>query len=74
MESVLMGHPERVMPGCVTSFELRTAEGEKLAAVSGNHQTHWRLTLPNPITTTGIELAILGFGPAAPAVFEVRCY
>lgn len=74
MESVLMGHPERVMPGCVTSFEVRTVEGETLATVSEHHQTHWRLTLPQPVRTKGIQLAILGSGSAPPAVFEVRCY
>jgi hypothetical protein len=74
MESVLLGHPERVMPGCITRFELRTAEGVTLAAVAGHHQTHWRITLPEPVTTTALELVILGHGPAPPAVFEVRCY
>lgn len=74
MESVLMGHPERVMPGCITGFAVRTLEGETLAAVSGHHQTHWRMTLPQPVKTAGIELAILDRGPAPPAVFEVRCY
>jgi FAD dependent oxidoreductase len=73
MESVLMGHPERVMPGCVTQFELHTAEGDTIAAVAHNHQTHWRIVLPEPVTTTGLELLILGHGPAPPAIFEVRC-
>jgi hypothetical protein len=74
MESVLMGHPERAMPGCVTSFTVGTAEGDILASVVEHHQSYWRLTLPQPVTTAGIELAILGHGPASPAVFEVRCY
>lgn len=74
MESVLMGHPERVMPGCVTSFTLSTIEGEVLASVAEHHQSYWRLRLAQPVTTAGIELAILGHGPAPPAVFEVRCY
>ena len=74
MESVLMGHPERVMPGCVTGFSVRTAEGATLAEVAGNHQTHWRMTLPEPVQTAGIEIVILDRGPAPPAIFEVRCY
>ncbi len=74
MESVLMGHPERVMPGCVTSFALRTLEGSTIATVKENHQTHWRMKLPEPVVTTAIELVILGQGPAPPAIFEVRCY
>jgi len=73
MESILMGHPERVMPGCLTAFNLRTAEGETLATVSENHHTHWRLVLPQPIYTSGIELSLRAWGPASPAIFEVRC-
>jgi hypothetical protein len=74
MESVLMGHPERVMPGCVRAFAVRTAEGATLATVKENHQTRWALSLPAAVTTSGIELQILERGPAPPAVFEVRCY
>jgi hypothetical protein len=73
MESVLMGHPERVMPGCVTEFELHTVEGETIAHVSGHHQTHWCTMLAEPLTTRGLELRILSHGPAPPAIFEVRC-
>jgi FAD dependent oxidoreductase len=73
MESVLMGHPERVMPGCVTSFALRTAEGLTIATVTENHQTHWRMKLHEPVTTKAIVLLILDHGPAPPAIFEVRC-
>jgi hypothetical protein len=74
MESVLMGHPERVMPACITSFEIHTAQGELLARVEDNHQTRWQLSLPNPITTEEIVISIRSHGPAVPAVFEVRCY
>lgn len=74
MESVLMGHPERTMPGCITAFRLCTAEGEILASVAGHHQTYWRLALPEPVTTAGLEIAILDHGPAPPAIFEVRCF
>jgi hypothetical protein len=41
--------------------------------VADNHQTHWRIALSLPVTTTGLELHILGHGPAPPAIFEVRC-
>jgi len=73
MESVLMGHPERVMPGCVTAFAVRTAEGEVLAEVTEHHHTRWQLSLPQPVTTAGIDLMLRAWGPAPPAVFEVRC-
>jgi hypothetical protein len=74
MESVLMGHPERVMPGCITAFEIRTTEGTILAHVENNHQTRFQLQLESPIGTCGISVAILAFGPALPAIFEIRCY
>jgi hypothetical protein len=74
MESVLMGHPERIMPGCVTAFEIRTSEGEILAHVEDNHQTRFQLQLESPLDTCGISIAVLSVGPAFPAIFEVRCY
>ena len=73
MESVLMGHPERVMPGCPRSFAVRTLQGATLATVEQHHQTRWILQLDKPVTTTGIELILLERGPAPPAIFEVRC-
>ena len=74
MESVLMGHPEHVMPGCATAFEVRDASGNVLASVTENHQTRFCLPLANAIETTAISVAILAHGPALPAIFDVRCY
>ena len=74
MESVLMGHPERIMPGCVTAFEIRTREGEILAHVEDNHQTRFQLQLESPLDVCGISIAVLSVGPGFPAIFEVRCY
>jgi len=74
MESVLMGHPERVMPGCVTAFEIRCAKGNVLARVDDNHQTRCVLKLLAPVETLAITVAILGHGPALPAIFQIGCY
>jgi hypothetical protein len=74
MESVLMGHPERVMPGCVTAFEVRGEDGELLARVEENHQTRARVKLAQPVTTRRLSLVILHHGQALPAIYEVRCY
>jgi hypothetical protein len=74
MESVLMGHPERVMPGCVTEFEVCAAGVGVLAHEMENHQTRWRLRLENPVVTNDLSIAVLAHGPALPAIFEVRCY
>ena len=74
MESVLMGHPERVMPGCVTSFEVRDADGNLLARVDHNHQTRCVLNLASPVETRAITVGILGHGSALPAIFQIGCY
>jgi FAD dependent oxidoreductase len=74
MESVLMGHPERVMPGCVTAFEIRCAKGDLLARVDDNHQTRCVLKLPAPVETSAITIAILRHGLALPAIFGIGCY
>jgi hypothetical protein len=74
MESVLMGHPERVMPGCVTEFELCAGAKGRVAHVAENHQTRWVLKLDKPLETNELSLVILAYGPALPAIFELRCY
>jgi len=74
MESVLMGHPERVMPACVTEFEVCAAGTGVLAHVTENHQTRWSLRLEKPVVTKELSIAVLAHGPALPAIFEVRCY
>ena len=73
MESVLMGHPENVMPACVTAFAL-TAEGTQLAHVTENHQTRWTFTLSLAAVTSELTLHLLKWGAAMPAVFAVCCY
>lgn len=74
MESVLMGHNERVMPGCVSDFSIESDSGRTLACVRDNHQTRWACDLPDPVTTRSIKLVISRWAAASPAVFEVRCY
>ena len=74
MESVLMGHPERVMPGCVSAFELRDASGAVLATCQDNHHTRVVTRLAHPVTTSALIIHILAHGPALPAIFQVRCF
>ena len=73
MESVLMGHPETVMPACVTAFRLCADAGE-IARITDNHQTRRQLVLDTPCLTRSLHLELLAWGAAMPAVFEVRCY
>lgn len=74
MESVLMGHPERVMPACVTEFEVCAGGRGRVAHVMENHQTRWVLKLAQPVETSEVSVMVLAHGPALPAIFEVRCY
>jgi hypothetical protein len=75
MESVLMGHPERVMPYCVKSFRLTDGSGRVLYACQDNHQTRREIALPEPQTSAALKLEVLEMnGPCPAAVFELRCY
>ncbi|WP_222705488.1 FAD-dependent oxidoreductase [Terriglobus albidus] len=74
MESVLMTHPERIMPGCIRAFRVSTAEGVRLAEVTENHQTQWTLELPAAVTTSGLHIDVLEHGEAPPAIFNVSCF
>jgi hypothetical protein len=79
MESVLMGHPERAMPFCISDLtaEAEMANGafETVASLSNNHQSRWTMFFSAPITTTCLKLRITGKPPHAPAsLFAVRCY
>jgi hypothetical protein len=74
MESVLLSHPERIMPGCITAFRLVADDGKTLAEITGNHQTRRIVDLAEPITSSQLSIEVLAHGDAPPAIFEVRCY
>lgn len=73
MESVLMGHPERVMPACVQSFRL-CADEKEILCVQENHQTRYSLVLDEALQVMRLDIVLLRHGPAIPAIYEVRCY
>lgn len=74
MESVLLSHPERVMPGCITALRLFADDGQTLAQIAGNHQTRRTVYLEKPVTLSRLSIEVLAHGDAPPAIFEVRCY
>jgi hypothetical protein len=74
MESVLMTHPERVMPFCVKALRV-CIDGREAALITDNHQTRRQLVLPEPRTATALTVEVLETWSDAPAaLFEVRCY
>jgi len=90
MESVLMGHPERVMPFCVRKITVAVpalvlasqangtpgSDTERLVfQISENHQSRQVIHLPTPVITDALELRFVAPGSNVPAaLFEVRCY
>ena len=75
MESVLMGHPERVMPFCVRHFRIRNAQGHTLAECEDNHQTRRVVELPQTVTTDALHIECLGtHGDVPPSLFRVSCH
>lgn len=75
MESVLMGHPERVMPFCVKRYRVVADRGRVVAACDDNYQTRNTITLAEPLVTTSLHIEVLEMNGDAPAaLFEVRCY
>jgi hypothetical protein len=75
MESVLMGHPENVMPFCVTSFSVEDENGNTLWLVQDNHQTIRRFTLAEKICTQKLTFRFEHPSKNVPAaVFAIRCF
>ena len=75
MESVLMGHPENVMPFCVKRYRVLDGAGRLVAACEDNHQTRNMLHFEAPISTSCLQIELLEtWGNAPAALFEIRCY
>ena len=75
METVLMQHPERVMPFCVTAARLLDEDGRVLAELVDNHQSHWDVRLEQPATTRRLRLEVNHPRSGCPAaVFRIRVF
>lgn len=75
MESVLMQHPESVMPFCVRKYRVKDEEGNVIAEKIDNYQTHNRLQLQQTVTTKKLVIEVEHPSAEVPAaVFAVRCY
>lgn len=75
MESVLMQHPENVMPFCIRNYSIHDGSGRLVKKVKHNHQTRNNIILEEPLVTD--TLVIKCEHPAADmpaAIFEIRCY
>ncbi len=74
MESVLMGHPEREMPFCVSGYRVLDGAGQVLHEVKDNHQPRNEVRLQKAVTTDTLVVEVVKTHGAPVAVFEVRCY
>jgi len=75
MESVLMTHPETVMPFCVRNYRILDGEGKEVYRKVGNYQTINTIDFETPVTTRQLTVAVEHPSAETPAaVFEILCY
>ncbi|WP_064198630.1 MULTISPECIES: FAD-dependent oxidoreductase [Emticicia] len=75
MESVLMTHPENVMPFCVRNYRILDDKNQIIFEKKGNYQTRNIINLEKTISTKLITIELEHPSINTPAsVFEVRCY
>lgn len=75
MESVLMGHPENVMPFCVRDYEIKDDLGWVIFSKTGNYQSRNVIELDKPIITRSLSISLTHPSADVPAaLFAVRCY
>ncbi len=75
MESVLMQHPETVMPFCVRNYKIRDGKGSLVQEVTGNYQTRNIIKLEAPLVTDSLVIEAEHPDENVPAaIFEIRCY
>ncbi|NGM61488.1 FAD-dependent oxidoreductase [Sphingobacterium sp. SGG-5] len=75
MESVLMGHPEDVMPFCVRNYKIVDADNRVVFEKIDNYQTINHITLEESVTTNTLTIFVEHPSENVPAaVFAIRCY
>ncbi|RZK58466.1 MAG: FAD-dependent oxidoreductase [Pedobacter sp.] len=75
MESVLMGHPETIMPFCIINYVVKDDTGKVVFAKVDNYQTHNRIIFAEAINTTKLTIEVKHPTEFVPAcIFAVRCY
>lgn len=75
MESVLMTHPETVMPFCVRNFTIYDDQKNILYRKMGNYQTIQVIDLATPVSTRQLTIAVEHPSENTPAaIFEILCY
>ncbi len=75
LESVLLTHPESVMPFCIQHARVLDSEGGVLAELRDNHLSQRTLTFAAPCRTRQLRIELTAPESGVPiALFAVRCY
>lgn len=75
MESVLMTHPENIMPFCVQNYKIMDKTEKVLYEKTGNYQTRNTILLQQPVITKELKIKFERSSPDIPvSLFEIRCY
>ena len=75
MESVLMHHPENIMPFCVRNYCIYDDKGNRVAEKKGNYQSRNRIVLSEPLITTRLTIEAEHPSLLTPAaIFDIRCF
>jgi hypothetical protein len=75
METVLMTHPESVMPFCVRNYLILDEHGQVIHHQQDNYQTRNTIRLATPLRTRQLTLEVEHPDKNVPAaLFEFRCY
>ncbi|MNK00535.1 putative succinate dehydrogenase [compost metagenome] len=75
MESVLMGHPEDVMPFCVRNYAIKDDLGNVIFEKRDNYQTINTIKLEKSVATKYISITLEHPSANVPAaLFAVRCF
>ena len=75
MESVLMSHPENVMPFCVRTYKIMDEEGKVLHEKKDNYQTRNTIRLDKAVATKELKIEFEQSSPDIPvSLFELRGY
>ena len=75
MESVLMGHPETVMPFCLRDYIIKDGRGKVIYEKKDNYQTRNSIIFQEPVSTKQLVIETVHPSAEVPAaIFSVRCY
>ncbi len=75
LESVLMTHPETVVPFCIRDFVLCNDQNERIYEQSGNYLTQQIIRFDKPVETRSLSVHLKPGSSSAPAsLVEIRCY